>query len=236
MNRKVVYRKRNKKPRSANLAPKTANAVKKIVKYELNKETEDKQYVVGVTTQAYFGTTAQATANMKAMVTPAQGIADNQRIGDTLRLKKIQLRISFFNNNGATSNIYNFCRLVIFQYKSPISAVAPDMANMFLTGAGTGQVNIYSQPNRDNKETYHILYDKVFLTVGGLSTGSSIASNYAHHAVVNVPLKFAQKTINFNVASTSATNQILFVVLGEQGSVGLNPYYTADWDVRYTDA
>lgn len=219
--------------KAATLAPKTANAVKKIVKYEMKKEDEAKQFQSGVTSQVYYGTTAGATATLKALIVPDQGVADNQRVGDSIKLKMLTIRITFFNNYGMTANPANLGRLIIFQYKQSNTVSAPLLSNMFITGSGSGEVNVYSSQNRDNAHIYTILYDRPFFTAG--SGGSSATESYQRHMVIKVPLKFAKKQINFLAGGVNATDQIYLCVLGEQGTVGSNPFCTYDWMIRYTD-
>lgn len=210
--------------------------INKVAKKVVAKTEEFKQYVAGLAVQVYFGTTAAADATYRALVTPIQGFGDNNREGDELRLRSLTLRISFFNNLGAGSNPTNYARLVIFQFLQSNAIAAPSMADMFINGAGAGNVNIYSSPNIDRKSIYRILYDKTIFTAGAQGASTSVAPNYAQHMVVRVPLKYAKKNIQFINATINSVNQIYFVVLGEQGSVANNPFYTADWNVRYTDS
>lgn len=230
------YRKRQnpRTKKAANLAPQTANAVRKIIKYEKTKEVEDKQFAAGKSIVAYFGTTTQATNTLQSLLDMTQGTADNQRVGDEVTLKHIQFRISFGNNSGTGSGLYSYARLVIFQYKQT-NATAPNISNMFLNGAGTAQVNIYSAINIDHQSTYTVLYDKVFKTVGALGTGTSIPDSYTSFHRINIPLKYAKKRIKYIAGGSNCMDQIYYVILGEQPSVSLNPYHSADWTIRYTD-
>lgn len=209
---------------------------RKEVKKIAEADEEIKEYNQGIPTILYFGTTAQANATLRPMINAAQAIGDNARVGDQITLKSIKLRISFYNQFGAGSNPENSARLIIFQYKA--NNTVPDLSVMFTTGANSGQVNIFSHINTDQKEIYHLLCDRLIQTNGTFgAVGAQSAPNaLSKNLVMYVPLKYVKKKIQFINATVNAVNQIYFAILGEYGSNTLNPYVTCDWQVKFTDA
>jgi hypothetical protein len=208
---------------------------RKQVKRLVAADDELKYYASGITATPFYGTSTGSTPI--SMITVAQNLGDNDRIGDSIKLKSLNLRMSLVNGRGATSNLYNDARLVVFQYKQTNSVTAPNLANMWLTGGATGNINVFSSRNIDFLQTYHVLYDRMIKLQGDpAAPGDIINTNYNQFIKVKVPLKYANKTIQYSGASVNCTNQIYFMVLGTFGTVATNPTFQADWDARYTDA
>lgn len=131
----------------------TEKKVKKIVRDELKDELERKHHYL-----SYSGASIDnITANFWQLCTPPQGLADNNRIGDTI--KPVLVEIPYTIEPASVGPKFDI-RIVVFQYTSPYTGTAPAFGSLFNSGyLGTG--NSCNAPrNMDLLEQFHILYDK----------------------------------------------------------------------------
>lgn len=233
---------RVKKPRYAfkkkrKLAKSTVTAVKNIVKNEIKKEVEYKQYAAATTgvVPAYTGI---AGANFFNLTAIPQGPSDSTRNGDEVTLKHIHLRLFFINNTGLNSNPYVIWRVIVFQYKASDLVTAPTITNILLSSAANGgNSGALSSRNIDYLSIYNVLYDRMFQTVAGLpsSTNNGSVANYTSLVKISVPMKYVKRKIQYIAGSTNAVNNIYLLVTTAQGPVTNNPQFIGDWDTTYTD-
>lgn len=220
--------------RSKKLPKSTEKMVHKIVKKELKDDEEEKQFQVGGNSIAFYGALAGIT--FSPLCIPAQNITDSTRVGDAIKLRNVTLKIGLYNGTGGGANTSNFARIVIFQFNQDVVSGTPLASNMFINGGGAAAINVFSSRNHDFLHIYHVLYDKTVRLVGGVGATTSVSSQYTQFLTIKVPLKYAKKKIQYTGASVFAINQLYLCVLGDQGSVAVNPTYTYDCVTKYSDA
>jgi len=129
----------------------------------------------------------------------------------------MEINIQFVNGLGATADIYNNIRFIVFQWH-PMTTGTPYPAtsgsDILMTGP-SGSVDIYSVYNHDTRQCYTILYDRVFTTIGcgnnGVATGanvgvSDVTSSGVHQ--IRIPLTKARKDVQYNAGGLQATNRL----------------------------
>lgn len=210
--------------------------VKKEVKHYEKKNTEFKQFSLSVPSFSLYG--GSAGASIVHLTAVPQGNTDGTRVGDELTLNSIHIRGIIFNGVGATANLYNDVRVIIFQYNNLDNA--PLATEVLLTNSifGSTVVSAYSSRQIDYLAICHSLYDKTYHVEGGVSN----AANYANtgintkHFEIKVPMKWAKKKIQFQTGTTGCNNGIWMLVIGSSASVATNPQMAYVSTVSYTDA
>lgn len=239
----AVYRKGKKTGKTIPLKAKAQAMVSKVplnpiqkrqVHNLIKRDDELKQFAQGANSLPYFNAGGSI---IQALILPTQGVGDNQRAGDTIKISSIKFRYQVTNGTGAGSNPSGLHRLVFFQYNMPNTVTLPTAATMFLTGAGAGTVNAYSTPNRDYTHIFKVLSDTTFRTVGGIGAGTTaLPANYSHSGSVYVPIRRAIKKIQFVSGNTTCVDQIYFLLMSDAPSNTINPQLSWDCNVRFTDA
>lgn len=123
-------------------APKKPNSMKKRIERLENQVKEDPPELKNVQGSRAFG--ASVVAGLVDAITPvAQGIAVNQRIGDSIKMKGVSIELGV-NNTAATSE---FFRAIVFRWKGSASPVAADILQPGLGGAVPDVFSPYSTLN-----------------------------------------------------------------------------------------
>lgn len=202
------------------------------------KKIEYKQFAQGAG-YANFSTSTFAASHL----TPVpQGVRDTERIGDKVYARALHLRLGIQCNIpgvAAPSNLFVNARVIVFQYKKTDST--PVAAEMFLLGGGMGTYNSYSARNIDYMDKYVILYDKMVQVRGFIGTpaaalsGVAVPDQYMKYIKIKVPLKYAEKNIKYQAATTSSNNGLWLLVMSDQAPTTNNPSYMFDSNFTYTD-
>lgn len=229
------FRRTRRFKKGKKLSPDTTRAVKRIVQKAISKNSEMKQAQSSVAPVAVYGQLAGVYQTL--LTDMKQGLTDSDRIGDEINLKGISITCLLRNNS---SNEYNDIRIIVAQYKS--TDFSPSVTEMLITNqavlVGVQEFNAYSQYNIDYKGSYVVLYDKTIHLEQGLvnalnygETGTTWKSHKFH-----VPLKYANKTIQYSAATQDALNGIWIFVIGSSASVANNPRFSMTYSVRFTDS
>lgn len=201
--------------RGKKLTKRQVNEVKTI----MHREQELKYFFYR---QTAFQITTTPTVFFNPFDVP-QGDTDNTRDGDRLRWAgTLEINLQVVNAIGATGDVYNNVRFVVFQWH-PMTTGTPYPAtngsDIFMTGP-SGSVDIYSVYNHDTRQCYTILYDRVYNTVGpgnnGVVTGANNPSTNTTSSGVHqlrIPLSKVRKDVQYNAGGLQATNRLgLFYV------------------------
>lgn len=226
---------RRKKPKSK-LSVEAKREVRSLVSKGLARNEESKQYSGSLGPgPVYDGVGGVIVAQLTNM---AQGVADNQRVGDEATLKWIRVHMFFSNQSGATANPYTFFRVLIFQYHR--SDNAPLIAEMLLVSNSNGgnTYGTFSSRNIDYLGIYNVLYDKTVTTIQGAANAANYGANskYAQELMIRVPLKYAKKKLQYLAASTTATNGIWIMITTGQGTIATDPIVSYTTTVGFTDS
>lgn len=231
----LVVRRFRKKPKSK-LSVEAKREVRSLISKGISRNAESKQHSVSVAPGIVFdgagGVIISQLTNM------AQGVADNQRVGDEATLKWLRVHMFFSNQAGATANPYTFFRVVIFQYHR--SDNAPQIAELFLVSSANGGATYgtFSSRNIDYMGIYNVLYDKTIKTVQGAANAANYGANssYAQELQIRVPLKYAKRKIQYLAASTTSTNGIYILITTGQVSTATDPVTAYTATVGFTDS
>lgn len=176
--RKRTYRKGNRK---------VAKTVKKYIRKAIDNMVEDK--VIYTNVAAPFG--VSDVSSYALLNGCAQGAAKTQRLGQKIKLKSVQLRISFAINAaslaGATSG--NFFRILLL-YDRQTNAGNPSNAQLFVSTTAT---ETYESPlNIVAVQRYKILHDKVYVMnpTGGATNISPVKFINIRKKLRNLPTVF----------------------------------------------
>lgn len=143
-----------------------------------------------------------------------QGDTDQSRDGDQLMwCGHIDLTAQMVNGQGATGDTYNNIRFIIFQWHPNSSPTA----TLLLISGPSGNPDIYSQYNHDNRQQYKILFDKVWKTVGpNLSTSNGITD------------MTTTGVLKYKISLARATKKAQYIGGGAQGTNRLYILYVSD--------
>lgn len=214
--------KKTKKTVKYSLTNTQKNAVKKIINNEYNKRSEWKFYCTNAAGQVNDN---GSVADLSAI---AQGNTDVTRDGDELRMGKVSLTY-----NWISSDIYNTCRLIIFQWFEDTSLSGPIVADILSLDA---TLPVYSCYNTDNAQSYKILFDKIETITADyiVSTGPTVYNNRAG-PVRKLKFHPSRKKINFTAGSTDGSGKIYYLAITDSNSTS-HPTLHLLTRINYTDS
>lgn len=186
----------------------------------------------------FFSTNASgtmtSTLGIASMSDIPQGSTDSDRDADRLQLcGTMDIRVSFTNGLGATGDLFNTIRFIIFQWH-PNST--PTTTSILLNGP-TGAVDVHSHYNHDNRQEYKILLDRTIKTFGpGSSTSNPTTSGVSKFHRYLIPLgKKVSKYMQFQAGSTTGTNKIYYI-LGSDSALATHPSYLMSTKLFFRDS
>lgn len=206
MSRRREYKREDNFDRVADMA-RSAYRIGLEIKDMIN--TEHKQYLsrstgaVGTYQISYNGTTPVILND------PAQGVASNQRTGDSIKCQTLTLRFTL-NANTTIAGAGTFAnRLVIWWQEDNTTAIT--LANMF-TDMGTVRAPL-SLKTYDNRFTTKILHDEYYACKAA-DTSATGAANMVHTVVLPI-----NKHTQFDTATqTIVTGCLRMAWINEQVS------------------
>lgn len=148
----------------------------------------------------------------------AQGDTDSSRDGDQLMwCGHIDLTLQVINGQGATGDVYNTVRVILFQWH-PMSV--PTAADVLLTGPSAA-IDIVSQYNHDRRFEYKVIFDRSFTTVGNNNTATNppMANVTTGIKRFKVALTNCQKKSQYTGGSTVGTNKFYILYVSDSAVV-----------------
>lgn len=169
--------------------------------------TEVKYYDQTAAVTAYTPGTNDQLINLTGNI--AQGLTDNDRIGNSILAKNIALKLAFnFPATVGTPSVMGIhCRMTVFCYKNDASGEAPTVAKLYQS-----PTNLYSPINKDNSEQYVLLKDKFFTLES--SAGITAIAGFRH-------MKW-YKDLNWHIrwgANTDPSTNHIYVVFRSSAGV-----------------
>lgn len=224
---------------------KLTRTVKTIVKKALDKRIEDKevcntdQYM-----EIYQALNTSITGNTVVSLSPTivQGVGENGRIGNSVKLKKLFLRgymsiypqntLSVITNSQAIEQVGQWnVRLFIGKLKNAISSPTTlDFDKLLRTGAAQSPFNSstsLSLLRTVNTEYFTVYYDKIHKI--GIQSGNNVSvatgfhnNDYKLSKFIKLNLtKFMKKTLIFNDdGNNNPSNTALYMWAGLVDSIG----------------
>jgi len=152
---------------------------------EIKQSVNQKIQTINAIGTASFNLPSTNFLNVTENVWPAQGTADNQRIGDAIIIKNCSIRVTV---NPTTYYPYLFYRIILYTQQNTL--VAP--GNSFWKfGATSINPGFFATVNR---EFYNVIYDKTIRMVnhapGTLGSTATIALNYKLNCLKNTRITF----------------------------------------------
>jgi len=206
------------------LNPIQRRQVKKLVEQPM----EHKHHTVdAVYTQMDFATVRQYLLTAVPQVAAIGN--DQTREGDQITLKSIDVRLLLQNGiNLTTSPPGTTWRIVIVQDKNYNSSGTINPLEVFNEDTNSTLAGWSSHRNVDHLGTKIILYDKTFVT--------SIYTNNDRMIHVKPNMKYCKKTIQYNAGSTTNQEGGIYILLMNNSNATIDPYFTFQSRITYTDA
>jgi hypothetical protein len=129
-----------------------------------------------------------ATGLTQSLSNIPQGSANGTRTGDRAYPKRLQVRYSI-----SSPDLFNTTRLIFFRWRQNLG-VTPTQAQILDNGVG-GVPGPYSMYNFSNRESIDVIYDKVWFTVGGISSTSSNVGEVLNFILPSRPISFTPGTV-----------------------------------------
>jgi hypothetical protein len=177
--------------------------------------TEDKQ----VSTNNAAITVTNAASSIINISGSAQGAASNQRNGDSIKINRFDLEITFaYGGTAATATNGNqLFRYWLIRYKkTPVSGGStPFNISEFLTTDSNGNYSPMSLPNTDTNENFQVMLagEKEIQ----LSTLSPTQLTYTHLQTIRHDCNFHQE-YNGSLATNVCDNAVFFVCVALNGA------------------
>jgi hypothetical protein len=193
----------------------TSSEVRQLVKQTLNSQAEKKFYFNEFTLSP--DTSGNVFADISAI---PQGITDNSRIGDTVNLKRLDIRIGMVL--GDTTNVI---RIVVFQWHADTVNDPPSLtAGLPLNSIG-GIPFLYKQNNVDEGPKYTIMHDETFnLNSAGVANAQMV-----------VALKIPRPRMGFAAATTIRPTGSIWMLTLSDSSAAPHPLLNCATRIWYTD-
>jgi len=201
-----------KKPRLVGPAP-LNNRQKASVK-RLIKNNEEMKYF-----RAGLNTTTSNVAVLSSLSNIAQGVNDDQRIGNVVQPIEMKVRLDLI-----IADSTNIIRFVIFRWKDA-DTTAPVAGDIFSNGL-SGGVDTSSFYNDETKDKYRILYDRTFV---GSNTADSIRQ------FTQFKLRLGTKIRYTSNAVTTGTNKYYQLNMSDSAAV-THPTLIWNTETRYSDS
>lgn len=171
--------------------------------------TEDKQ----IFTLAANQTVSQVSSLVYGIGTMAQGTASNQRVGDSVRINRIDLNMVFSWNSGtvATTAALNqtfYWYLVRYKKTPPTSGTVAFNISEFLNADNNGNYTPLSFPNPDTIENFQLMANgEVVLTLPTATTAISTV-----HKVISVTHSCSFHQEYNGAANTTITDNMCWLI------------------------
>lgn len=164
-------------------------------------------------------TTVSSSGTVVDLSAIPQGVAQLDRVADTVFIQNADIRLSVVTAN---ADIYNLVRIIFFTWKVDSALSAPTIADILAFTGSTPLV--YANFNFENRQMYGVLKDIVF-NMSGTSTNPT--KNSQHYMEFRLPM--SRRRIDYNLGSTSGTGKIYFAVMSDSAAV---PYPVLNLNMR----
>jgi len=142
---------------------------------------------------------SQFTVDTHKLSSIPQGVAQSQRVGDTVRLLKLDIRLNIV---AATTDVTNICRFVYFVWKQNDASVSPASGSVFESPASNG---LNTHWHFEGRQYYSIIHEDTFNLCGyptSPASNSQITQNYS--------IALNDRKITYNLGTTGGTDNIFY--------------------------
>lgn len=208
------------------------------VKRMIGRQIEDKHFYYGGT-----GGIDAAAGSITDMSLVPQGVTQISRVGDTITLKRIDIRFQLESADSALLPIDNHgtIRCIVFRWEDNSSVAAPIVTDVLTPYSALDY--IVANYNADNIQSgkVKILYDRlVTLFNQATYTGSAVAyyqsvASVQNRHVVLYGKRLGKKRVYFNGGGTTGKDKIYIMFISDSTA---NPHPAVQWQslLTYSDA
>jgi len=165
------------------------------------------------------------TTVLLVLASPAQGIAQGQRIGERIKIRSLCNRFTLDGHGAAGGDLYNKWRVTFVQWRG--SDVAPPLNSDIYQNVSNVHTSPLNRPNLLDNE-FKVLYDKAFVTsVGGPTSAIIRQVNFYGKRLYH-------KDFEYDGATTIADWKIYVLVTGDSIAAP-GPVFTLQNRLSYTD-
>lgn len=177
-----------------------------------------------------LSTTISNAGTLTSYTTFAQGLQAYARVGDQIRVKKIQFKYKIIAPTGGlltAADAYDTVRVILFRWWGDDSADVPTVAQILgvsLNAAHT-DITVYNY-NKDLAEKYHIFYDKTHVVFNApVWNGSAVAVEpgpghvYASDVLEFGPGAFGKPEINYDSGVNTGMGNIYSLIVSDSSFV-----------------
>lgn len=178
------------------------------------------------------GTSLVTTANIQLLTSIPQGITDQQRAGDKLMLSP-RFHLTY---NLEAGDIYNFIRVIIFQWK-PLagpSSYIPVATDILLPGS-SGGYDFLSHYDHDTRTDFHILYDRVHRMIGNAAAPETPFTDNSTH-FVKTTVRIPRRQLQFISGSSTDMSNGIYLLMFSDSIIIPNPTISLAVKFMYTDS
>lgn len=158
-----------------------------------------------------------ATPSYNVLTLIPQGAGQSQRVGDKLRIIRIDINMSVVTAN---ADVYNTIRIVWFRWIPNTSALTPGSTSILEDP--TNQ-NTRSHYNYEGRKEYHVLKDN-FFGMTGTSTNPTVSSLHTERFSLK-----CDHDVVYNLGATTGCDHVYSLVLSDSA---VTPYPGIDMWVR----
>lgn len=205
---------------SKNLAKRSARneraRLARLIRQTLSDIAEDKYTDIGI---AY--TQVDRGGILTRLTDVSQGTAQSQRVGDGIRLSKMEFRASvYYSLSAVATNPTHMVRLILFRWNQDSGSVAPSLGTILQT---TGTLQDAVSPyywNRKSEGNFSVIYDKMW-SIGSASEG----------VVLDLTLNPGGE-VRYNNGAITGTGHIYALIIGDDVTGAHSPSLQAQFYCR----
>lgn len=162
---------------------------------------------------------------ISAICNPSQGDGTNQRLGDQIKPKSIEIRGMVVSQD--TTN-YQRARVMVVQWfmdDTPTlgQLVGPD-------GATPSSTTVWESRNHDERQSSRILYDS-----GPINLASTASTTIDRSRVFNIKIKKKMRMTQFYASGLTGKGHLYLVVFSDAANADNDVYFLGNSCVYYTD-
>lgn len=208
-----------------------STSVKRYVNKKIDNQIEDKQLI----TQFANPTTSDVVGQVVLLNGITQGVDQNNRVGNRVRMKYARIRINLSQASNTPASIRESMHRIIIFIDKQANGALPASSDLLTTTGATAEE--YLSPIKiQSKKRFQILYDRYHtLQVHGGSV------NVPQTTSIEIKLKLKKKIVQYkgttNGITDLQTNSLLFLHVCDTSSGAVNPIeFDGFTDLIYEDA
>lgn len=153
----------------------------------------------------------------------SQGVGQGQRVGDTVRLQRMEFR---YNVTSANADIFNIVRFAFFVWNPNTGSTVPTGASIF---SSTTTQGMYTPFNYEQRREYAVLLE-LYFNMTGTAASPCDNSQYMQSRTLNLQGRKAQ----YNLGVTTGTGHLYFTNYSDS-AIAPFPVYNLVTRIWYYD-